>query len=64
MTVGVSDLTYVRVEKKWQYVCVFVWLFNREINGYSTGENKDTALVYRAFSSIKKDSIFPHGLWK
>lgn len=55
MTVVVSDLTYVRVEKKWQYVCVFADLFNREISGYSTGQNKDAALVYRAFSSIKKD---------
>ncbi|WP_412973470.1 IS3 family transposase [Niallia circulans] len=55
MTVVVSDLTYVRVDKKWQYVCVFVDLFNREIIGQSTGPNKDAALVYRAFSSIKKD---------
>ncbi len=55
MTVVVSDLTYVRVDKKWQYVCVFVDLFNRDIIGYSVGPNKDAALVYRAFSSIKKD---------
>ncbi|GKU82924.1 hypothetical protein NCCP28_23200 [Niallia sp. NCCP-28] len=55
MTVVVSDLTYVRVDKKWQYVCVFVELFNREIIGYSMGPHKDAALVYLAFSSIKKD---------
>ncbi len=55
MTVVVSDLTYVRVDGKWQYVCVFVDLFNREIIGHSCGPNKDASLVYRAFSSIKKD---------
>jgi putative transposase len=51
----VSDLTYVRVHQKWQYICVFVDLFNREIIGYSAGPNKDASLVYRAFSSIKVD---------
>jgi transposase InsO family protein len=51
----VSDLTYVRVNQKWCYVCVFVDLFNREIIGYSVGPKKDALLVYRAFSSIKVD---------
>lgn len=53
MSVVVSDLTYVRVDQKWHYVCVFVDLFNREIVGYSTGPNKDALLVYRALASIK-----------
>ena len=51
----VSDLTYIRVDKKWHYICVFVDLFNREIIGYSTGPNKDALLVYRALASIKAD---------
>jgi putative transposase len=55
MTVIISDLTYVRVNQKWNYVCVFVDLFNREIVGFSTGPNKDALLVYRAFASIKVD---------
>lgn len=29
LSVIVSDLTYVRVQNKWNYVCVFVDLFNR-----------------------------------
>ena len=37
----VSDLTYVRVNRKWNYVCLLVDLFNREIIGYSAGPNKD-----------------------
>lgn len=55
LSVVVSDLTYVRVNQKWNYICVFVDLFNREIIGFSTGLNKDAPLVYRAFSSIDRD---------
>ena len=33
--VVVSDLTYVRVGKHWNYICVLIDLFNREIIGYS-----------------------------
>ncbi|WP_141770018.1 hypothetical protein [Bacillus sp. OV322] len=33
----VSDLTYVRVNGKWQYICVFIALFNHEIIGSCTG---------------------------
>ncbi|MDQ0300403.1 transposase InsO family protein [Salibacterium salarium] len=29
----VSDLTYVRVQQKWHYICVLVDLYNREIIG-------------------------------
>ncbi|MEK4230224.1 DDE-type integrase/transposase/recombinase [Solibacillus sp. FSL H8-0538] len=53
LSVLVSDLTYVRVGKKWHYVCLFTDLFNRELVGASSGPNKDAALVYRALSSIK-----------
>lgn len=53
LAVIVSDLTYVRVGKKWHYVCLFVDLFNREIIGYSAGENKTADLVYQAISTIK-----------
>lgn len=49
----VSDLTYVRVNHKWNYICVLIDLFNREIIGYSTGIHKDAVLVYKAFASIK-----------
>ncbi len=53
LAVIVSDLTYVRVGKKWHYVCLFVDLFNREIIGYSVGENKTAELVYQALASIQ-----------
>ena len=40
--VVVSDLTYVRVNYKWNYVCILVDLFNREIIGYSRHSQKRT----------------------
>ena len=49
----ISDLTYVRVGNKWNYLCVILDLFNREIVGYSAGKYKDANLVYKAFASIK-----------
>ncbi|MBJ0993790.1 IS3 family transposase [Enterococcus faecium] len=48
----VTDLTYVRVGKKWQYICLILDLFNREIIGYSCGEKKDATLVKEAFAKI------------
>ena len=51
--VVVSDLTYVRVGLKWNYVCVLVDLFNREIIGYSAGNHKKAELVKEAFQSVE-----------
>lgn len=51
--VVVSDLTYVRVNYKWNYICVLIDLFNREIIGFSAGRHKNAELVYDAFATIK-----------
>lgn len=51
----VSDLTYVKVQNQWHYICLLIDLFNREIIGYSSGPNKDAALVARAFATVKGD---------
>lgn len=48
----VTDLTYVRVGKRWHYICLILDLFNREIIGYSCGEKKDASLVKEAFGRI------------
>lgn len=48
----VTDLTYVRVGKKWHYICLILDLSNREIIGYSCGERKDAALVKEVFARI------------
>lgn len=55
LDVIVSDLTYVRVNGQWHYVCLILDLFNREIIGYSAGKHKTAELVYQAFSTIKHD---------
>lgn len=62
LEVIVSDLTYVRVNGKWNYVCLITDLYNREILGYSAGAYKTAELVHQAFASInhnlKKIKIF------
>lgn len=50
--VVVSDLTYVRVGLNWNYICVLVDLFNREIIGYSAGPHKTAKLVKEAFMTV------------
>jgi transposase InsO family protein len=51
----VSDLTYVKVQHQWHYICILVDLFNREIIGHSAGPNKDAALISRAFATVQGD---------
>ncbi len=52
----VSDLSYVKVQNRWHYLCVLVDLFNREIIGHSAGPHKDATLISRAFASVKGDT--------
>ena len=52
LDVAVSDLTYVRVNNSWYYICTIIDLFNREIIGYSAGKNKNAELVNKAFAKI------------
>ncbi|NLY21021.1 MAG: IS3 family transposase, partial [Tissierellia bacterium] len=62
LEVAVSDLTYVRVGNKWNYVCTLVDLANREVIGYSAGPNKDASLIEKALLrcnySLKDIKIF------
>lgn len=51
----VSDLTYVRVGMSWNYICVLVDLFNREIIGYSAGPHKTAKLVKQAFMTVSEN---------
>ncbi len=53
LEVAVSDLTYVRVGIKWNYVCTIVDLSDREIIGYSAGANKDSNLIEKAILSYR-----------
>ena len=49
MKVVVSDLTYVNVSGKWNYICLMLDLYNREIVGYAAGKNKDAKLVKKHY---------------
>ena len=51
--VVISDLTYVRVGTGWNYICILVDLYNREIIGYSAGEHKTAELVKKAFQRVE-----------
>lgn len=53
--VVVSDSTYVRVGMSWNYICVLVDLFNREIIGYSAGPHKTAKLVKQAFMTVSEN---------
>jgi len=53
LAVVVSDLTYVRVREKWNYICILLDLYNREIIGYSSGAHKNAELVRAAFVKVK-----------
>lgn len=55
MKVMVSDLTYVNVAGKWNYICLMLDLYNREIVGYAAGKHKDADLVRKAITTIKYD---------
>ena len=48
----VSDLTYVRIGRKWNYVCLLIDLYNREIVGHAAAEHKDANLVKAAFATL------------
>ena len=54
LDVIVSDLTYVNVNGKWNYICLIIDLFNREFIGYAAGKKKDAKLVSKAFYSIQR----------
>ncbi len=53
LEIAVSDLTYVRVGSKWNYVCTLIDLSNREVIGYSAGANKDASLIEKALLRCK-----------
>jgi len=55
LEVLVSDLTYVDVLGHWNYVCLVLDLFNREIVGHAVGENKSSDLVQEALYTIPYD---------
>lgn len=52
LDVVVSDITYVNVNGSWNYICILIDLFNREIVGYAAGKHKAASLIKHAFNRI------------
>lgn len=48
----VSDLTFVRVPGKWNYVCLILDLHNREIIGYSVAQRRMQSLYIKHFQGL------------
>ena len=46
-------MTYVSVGNEWNYICILLYLYNREIIGYSCGKHKTAELVRQAFVMVK-----------
>lgn len=46
-----SDLTYVKIAGKWNYICLLIDLANREIAGHAAGSHKDAQLVKSSFAT-------------
>ena len=47
-----SDLTYIKAAGKWNYVCLLIDLYNREIVGHSVSTTKNAQLVMAAFAAL------------
>jgi len=62
LEVIVSDLTYVKVNGQWHYICLIVDISARDIIGFAAGRNKDAKLVrkaiYRADVDLRGIDIF------
>lgn len=48
----VGDLTFVKVGRRWCYVCLLVDLYNREIVGHAASQRKDSSLVKAALATL------------
>jgi transposase InsO family protein len=55
LDVVVSDLTYVKVAGKWNYICLLLDLHNRKILGSAVAKNKTPEIVKKAFYGVQND---------
>ncbi len=55
LEVVVSDLTYIRVGGRWNYLCILLDLAGRRILGSAVGAGKGAKIVKTAFYDVKED---------
>ena len=59
--VWVSDITYIKVNGKFVYLCVIIDLFARKLIAYKTGINAKVSLVIDTFNAAYKSRRSPVG---
>ena len=52
--IWVSDITYVKINNAWHYLCTVIDLTSREVVGWSLENHMRTSMVIQAVSSVVK----------
>jgi len=60
--VWVSDITFVKVQSRFCYVCVIIDLFSRKVISYKSSDKINTSLVLDTFNSAYSKRGFPSGV--
>ncbi len=60
--VWVSDISYIRTETGWNYLCAIMDLYNREIIGWTFARKMDISLVLSAFKTAIIKQNNPKGV--
>ena len=60
--VWASDITYIKADGKWYYLCIVIDLYSRKIIAWHISANADVELVITAFQKAYKKRNAPYGL--
>lgn len=60
--VWVSDITYLKADRKWYYLCVIIDLFSRKVVSWHLSGKADVSLVMTTFQKAYKSRNMPYGL--
>lgn len=58
-TVWVSDISYIKTNRGWEYLCVIIDLHSRMIVGWSFENNMETTMVIEAFRRALSNRNYP-----
>lgn len=60
--VWVSDLTYLKADGKWYYLCIIMDLFSRKVIAWHISSRPDVDLIITTFKNACKNRNAPYGL--
>lgn len=60
--VWVSDITYIKVNSRWYYLCIIMDLFSRKVISWHISDKPDTDLVITTFKKAYEKRNYPYGL--